>query len=142
MLPSKDITNCSLGDAKPPRQFSLKVVSGGIQIANCAHFACSKNMRRMVLPEQSNASSWRWCPSLFDHIYQIVFLCSEKQVVWITAGRIIAVMANKQIMRHLFSVMQAICNPVSALIGSIYPKKAIVPLPWLLFSNPLPTFFL
>lgn len=44
--------------------------------------------------------SWAWMSSLFAHILEVIFLRSEKKMIRITAGRIIAMMADVYTFRN------------------------------------------
>ena len=80
-----------------------------------------------------------FCVSIFfHHVKKVVFYCSQKQVVWINAIRIVAMMTNKQIVfnNSIFNCPRNPARPKVSCMGFV-PHDAVSLA--VNATNPLPT---
>ncbi len=98
------------------------------QLTNVYHFLSSELRRMMFFTSgDTRLISRLWifgCSTLAIHIFYIVTLRTSKKVVWPDTERVIAFMANLQVVGNI-PIVQLIRKPMSQVIFTISSKRSI-----------------
>lgn len=100
----------------------------------------SPNAKHFVLVENGNAiSGTHRLPTFCNSVGVVVLRCSNEQMVWVAARRVVALVANNHSCRDV-SVCDGVCNPRCRAVFSAQGKR---PIPFIFSTNrcsPRPAF--